>query len=199
MTEIAVYPETLPVGSKGHHASGWWGMLALIATEAALFAYLLFSYFYLASHAYPPWPPNGPPRLRISVPGTIILFLGSVTMWWGERGMKKGKSGQLMIGIAATLVLGTVFIVLQGFEWAGQPFTLTTSVYSSLYFTITGFHILHVLVGLVMLIVLLVWTALGYFDAERHSAASIGVIYWHFVTAVWFAVFFTFYIAPRLG
>jgi heme/copper-type cytochrome/quinol oxidase subunit 3 len=68
-----------------------------------------------------------------------------------------------------------------------------------LYFTITGFHMLHVIVGLLMLAVLLLWTAFGYFCADRHSAVSIGVMYWHFVTIVWLAVFFTFYITPRLG
>ena len=53
--------------------------------------------------------------------------------------------------------------------------------------------------GVLMLASLLLWTVLGHFDENRHSAVSIGVIYWHFVTAVWIAVFFTFYIAPRLG
>jgi len=199
MTEVAISESTLPVGSKGHHASGWWGMLAVIATEASLFAYLLFSYFYLASHAVAPWPPHGPPSLRIAIPGTLILIAGSVTMWWGERGIERGKPRQLMIGLAITLALGVAFIALQGFEWNGAPFTLTSSVYSSLYFTITGFHILHVIVGLLMLGVLFLWTAFDYFDADRHSAASIGVIYWHFVTIVWLAVFFTFYIVPRLA
>ncbi len=198
MTEIAISNRTLPVGSKGHHASGWWGMLALIATEAMLFAYLLFSYFYLASHALGAWPPDGPARLDISIPGTVILILGSVVMWWGERGIERGKQGQLMAGLAVALVLGVVFLALQAFEWKRQPFVLSTGVYSSLYFTITGFHMLHVIVGLLMLGVILLWTALGYFSEARHSAASVAVIYWHFVTVVWIAVFFTFYIAPRL-
>jgi cytochrome c oxidase subunit III len=198
MTEISNTSRTLPVGSKGRLASGWWGMLALIATEAMLFAYLFFSYFYLASHALAPWPPDGVPRLRIAVPGTLILIAGSVAMWWGERGIKRSRPRQLMAGLTITLTLGVAFIALQGFEWSGEPFTLATGVYSSLYFTITGFHILHVIVGLLILAVLLLWTALGYFDADRHSAASIGVIYWHFVTIVWLAVFFTFYIVPRL-
>jgi cytochrome c oxidase subunit III len=199
MTEIAISTRTLPVGSQGRHASGWWGMVALVGTEAALFAYLFFSYYYLASHAIGPWPPEGPPNLRIAIPGTIILILGSVVMWWGERGIKRGKSGQLMMGLAAALTLGVVFVAMQGFEWRGEPFKLSSGVYSSLYFTITGVHMLHVIVGLLMLAVLLLWTALGYFDANRHSAASIGVIYWHFVTVVWLGVFFTFYIAPRLA
>lgn len=193
------FDRTLIVGSKGRHASGWWGMLTVIATEATLFAYLIFSYFYIASHANVPWPPGGPPHLRIAIPDTFILIGGSVTMWWGERGIRRGQRTPLLLGLAATLVLGIVFLSLQGWEWSRQTFSLSSGVYGSLYFTITGFHMAHVLVGLAMLAVLFVWTALDYFDANRHSAVSIGVIYWHFVTVVWLAVFFTFYIAPRLG
>lgn len=199
MTEIAVSSTTLPVGSKGRDASGWWGMLALVATEATLFAYLLFSYFYLASHSPPPWPPNGAPSLTLAIPGSLVLIAGSVTMWWGERGIERGRRWQLVAGLLLSLLLGIAFIVLEGIEWAGKPYTLSSSVYSSLYFTITGFHLAHVLVGLLILAVLLLWTGFDYFDENRHSAVSIGVIYWHFVTVVWLAVFFTFYIAPRLG
>ncbi|MDQ6646024.1 MAG: cytochrome c oxidase subunit 3 [Pseudomonadota bacterium] len=199
MTEIAVSRTELPVGSKGHEASGWWGMLALVATEASLFAYLLFSYFYLASHSPPPWPPKGPPDLKLAIPGTVVLIAGSVTMWWGERGIKQGRRWQLLVGLIVSILLGLSFIVLEGMDWAGKSYTLSTSVYSSLYFTITGFHLAHVVVGLLILAVLLLWTALDYFDENRHSAVSIGVIYWHFVTVVWLAVFFTFYVSPRLG
>jgi heme/copper-type cytochrome/quinol oxidase subunit 3 len=135
----------------------------------------------------------------LAIPGTIVLIAGSFTMWWGERGIDRGSSMRLMIGLAISTVLGMVFIALEGREWAGEPFHLTSGVYSSLYFTITGFHLVHVIVGLLLLMVLFVWTALGYFDAKRHSAVSIGVLYWHFITIVWLAVFFTFYIAPRLG
>jgi len=199
MTVVAASRTTLPVGSLGRNASGWWGMAMLIATEATLFAYLLFSYFYLASHAPPPWPSGGPPSLTLAIPGTLVLIAGSVTMWWGERGIKQGRRGQLAAGLILSMILGLAFIILEGKEWAAKPFTLSTNVYSSLYFTITGFHLAHVVAGLLMLAVLLLWTMLDHFDENRHSAVSTGVIYWHFVTAVWLAVFFTFYITPRLG
>jgi heme/copper-type cytochrome/quinol oxidase subunit 3 len=199
VVEIAVSRTTLPVGSKAHHASGWWGMLTVIATEATLFAYLLFSYFYIASHAVGAWPPHGMPKLSLAIPCTILLVAGSFTMWWAERGIERGNPVQLMIGIALSLALGLAFMALEGLEWAWEPFHLTTGVYSSLFFTITGFHLVHVAVGLLVLMVLFVWTAFGYFDAQRHSAVSIGVLYWHFITIVWLAVFFTFYITPRLG
>ncbi|MEO7073019.1 MAG: cytochrome c oxidase subunit 3, partial [Rhodanobacter sp.] len=144
-------------------------------------------------------PPKGAPALTLAIPGTVILLLGSITMWWGERGIERGRPTQLIVGLVASIALAIAFVVLEGIEWAGKPFTLGTDAYSSLYFTITGFHLAHVLVGVLMLASLLLWTVLGHFDENRHSALSIGVIYWHFVTAVWIAVFFTFYIAPRLG
>lgn len=174
-------------------------MLTLVATEAALFAYLLFSYFYVASQAHGAWPPEGLPKLRIAVPDTIILIIGSLTMVWGERGIRRGDRKQLLLGIAATLVLGIVFIALQGIEWSGKSFSPHSGAYGSLYFTITGFHLLHVLAGLIMLAILFLWTSFDYFGARRHAAVSIGVIYWHFVTVVWLAVFSTFYVAPYLG
>ena len=197
MSEAVVHAGVaLPIGSKGHLSSGWWGMIAIIATEAAFFAYLLFSYFYVGSHVRGPWPPDGAPKLSIAVPGTFILIAGSFTMWWGERGIRNGARRQLLLGIGATLVLGLVFLGLQGIEWSHKPFSLSTGVYSSLYFTVTGFHMAHVVVGLLVLTMLFVWGALGYFGQRRHSSVSIGVLYWHFVTVVWIAVFSAFYIAP---
>lgn len=189
----------LPVGSRGRLSSGWWGMWSVVATEAALFAYLLFSFYYVASQAHGPWPAAGLPKLRIALPDTIILIAGSATVWWGERGVRRGHKGQLRLGLAATLVLGIIFLALQGLEWRDKTFTPASHAYGSLYFTITGFHMAHVVAGLVMLAFLLLWSLLGYFDVRRHSAVSIGAVYWHFVTVVWLFVFATIYVSPYLG
>lgn len=191
--------EGLPVGSRGRLSSGWWGMWALIATEAALFGYLLFSYFYIQSQVSGPWPVGGPPKMQIALPDTIVLLVASATMWWGEKGVRTGRPGQLKLGLLATVLLGIVFLGLQLLEWHNKPFHLTTDVYGSLYFTVTGFHMAHVVAGLLMLVALLVWSLLGYFDERRHSAVSIGAIYWHFVTAVWVLVFLSLYVSPYLG
>ncbi len=191
--------EALPVGSKGRLSSGWWGMMTIIATEAALFAYLLFSYFYVGSQNGGAWPPGGPPKLDLAVPGTVVLILGSVTMWWGEKGIRAGRKIQLLAGLGASVLLGLAFVGLEGIEWSKKGFTPRTDAYGSLYFTVTGFHLLHVIVGVLMLIMLFVWTTLGYFGARRHSTVSIAVVYWHFVTAVWAAVFLAFYVSPYLA
>ena len=199
MAENMLYAgHPLPVGSKGRLSSGWWGMLTVLATEAALFAYLLFSYYYVAAQHTGPWPPLGPPKLELAIPGTVILLLGSATMAWGEAGVRRGRRGQLLAGLGISIVLALVFVVLEGIEWSRKGFTLMTDAYGSLYFTVTGFHLLHVLVGVLMLAMLFIWSALRYFGVRRHSTVSIAVMYWHFVTAVWVAVFFTFYVTPYL-
>ena len=199
MAENMLYAgHPLPVGSKGRLSSGWWGMLTVLATEAALFAYLLFSYYYIAAQHTGPWPPGGVPKLELAIPGTIVLLLGSATMAWGEAGVRRGRLGQLLAGLGISIVLALVFVVLEGIEWSRKGFTLMTDAYGSLYFTVTGFHLLHVLVGVLMLAMLFVWSALRYFGVRRHSTVSIAVMYWHFVTAVWVAVFFTFYVTPYL-
>ncbi|HEY3644263.1 MAG TPA: cytochrome c oxidase subunit 3 [Gammaproteobacteria bacterium] len=190
--------KVLPVGSKSRHASGWWGMLTVVATEAALFAYLLFSYYYVAAHTTNPWPTGGDPKLDLAIPGTLILIAGSLVMAWGEHGIRRGRNGRLAAGLIVSILLALLFLGIQFWEWFHKPFALDYDAYSSLYFVITGFHMAHVAVGVVMLVAVLLWTALGHFDAERHSAVSIAVIYWHFVTIVWLAVFFTFYLSPRL-
>lgn len=188
----------LPIGSKGRLSSGWWGMWAVVATEASLFAYLLFSFFYVGAQTQSPWPPGGPPDLRLASIGAVLLLLGSVTMWWGERGIRAGRRGQLLLGLGCSVLLAVGFLALELTEWHHKSFSLSSHAYGSLYFTITGFHMLHVVVGVLMLSLLFLWACLGYFGVRRHSTVTIAVIYWHFVAAVWVAVFLSIYIAPRL-
>jgi heme/copper-type cytochrome/quinol oxidase subunit 3 len=186
------------IGSAGKRASGWYGMLALIVTEAALFLYLQFSYYYLLVWNGPGFLPPQNPGFRLSGPNTAILLLSSVAVWWGERGTKKGRRGQAAIGIGLAFVLGAIFMGIQLLEWRDKPFRWDTHAYGSLYFAITGFHMLHVAAGLIVLLALFVWNLFGYFDVHRHAPVTIGGIYWHFVDVVWLTVFFTFYVTPYL-
>lgn len=199
MTDTAIQSDRLPVGSLGRRAGGWYGMLALIMTEGALFAYLLFSYYYFYVQYGRALLPAELPKFQLSAPNTIILLASSGTAWFAERGLRIGRKDHLVWGLAASIGLGIVFLAIQGVEWAQKPFTMASTAYGSLYFTITGFHMAHVVAGLVMLALLLVWCWLDYFDRERNAPLAIGIVYWHFVDAVWLTLFFTFYITPRLG
>lgn len=199
MAEPLIDEATLPLGSIGTKSNGWWAMMFVILTEGALFAYLLFAYYYLAIQPQADWPPGGSPSMHLALPNTLILIASSIAAWWGEQGIKRGRDRQLALGLGAAFILGAIFVGIQLKEWYDKPYSLSSSTYSSLYFTITGFHMAHVVIGMVILATLLVWSLLGYFDRRRHAPVSIGAIYWHFVDAVWIVVFFTFYITPLLG
>jgi cytochrome c oxidase subunit III len=198
VTNIGLEQPRVPVGSIRRRGTGWWGVLMLILTEGSLFAYLLFSYYYFALQSSGGFLPDKLPPIDLSLPNTVVLLLSSVAVWWADSGVRRGRQGQLVIGLAIALVLGIAFVVVQLFEWRSQTFTLRSSEYGSLFYTITGFHMAHVIVGLLVLAALLLWSALGYFAGRRSAPILIGGAYWHFVDAVWLAVFFTFYITPYL-
>jgi heme/copper-type cytochrome/quinol oxidase subunit 3 len=190
----------LPVGGAGTVSTAWWGMACLIATEAILFVYLIFSYAYLGSQRTGPWPPMGPPSLRLALPNTIILLCSSFLLGWGVRAFRRSRQrASLSLAILGTIVLGAVFVTIQGFEWANKPFVFSTSSYSSAFFILTGVHMAHVAVGLLMLAMLLVWSVAGLFERSHHEHLALGALYWHFVDVVWIAVFTTAYLVPQFS
>jgi heme/copper-type cytochrome/quinol oxidase subunit 3 len=189
----------LPVGPIGRHGLGSWGVGTLIATEAALFCYLLFSYYYTAAVNGPNWVLDATPPLKLALPNTIVLLLSSVGAWLGERGVLRRRRGLALFGFALALVLGIIFFVVQLFEWHAKPFHLGTSSYASLYYVTTGFHMAHVGVGLLILAALFGWTLLDYFSPRRNLSVTAGVLYWLFVDVVWLFVFATYYLSPYLG
>jgi cytochrome c oxidase subunit III len=193
------HPEDLPVGPIGRHGIGMWGVGTLIATEAALFAYLLFSYYYLGASARPGWLLETHPTLKLALPDTILLILSSFVAWFGEHGILKRRRAQALAGFGGAFIMGVVFALVQLMEWRAKPFTLGTNSFSSIYFVTTGFHMAHVIVGLFVLLALFIWTALDYFSPRRNLSVSAGVFYWHFVDIVWLFVFTTFYVTPYLG
>ena len=191
--------QPLPVGPVGHKSSGWWAMIFVIMTEASLFAYLLFSYTYLAVQPHQDWPPNGLPDLSLALPDTVLLVASSFVAWWGETGVKRGQRLRALVGLGGAALMGIVFVAVQCVEWSHRPFTLSSSPYGSIFFVTTGFHMAHVLIGVLILLAVTLWTGLGYFDRVRNAPVSIGTLYWHFVDVVWLAVFFSFYLTPYLG
>jgi cytochrome c oxidase subunit III len=200
MVEVVIArPRNLPVGPLGRHGIGWWGAGTLLASEGALFGYLLFAYYYTGATAPEGWLLEPAPRLTLALPNTLLLLLSSVAAWWGEQGILKQRRTQALLGFGAALLMGAGFSAVQWFEWRSKAFGLGTSSYASLYFVTTGFHMSHVLVGLGALAAIVTWTALDYFSPRRRLAVSAGVLYWHFVDAVWLFVFTTYYLTPYLG
>lgn len=196
MTDTLVRGRPLPVGSIGASASGWWGAWFFVISEASIFAYLFFSYFYFSIQPEANWVPGGPPSFTYSAPQTAIALVGCLTAWFADYSIKADRVLLALLGLGLTALLGAGFITLQFLDWFDKPFGLSSSTYASEYFVITGFHLAHVVVGWIMFAMLLIWTALGYFDPVRHVPITIGSLYWYFLAAIWVAVFFVINITP---
>ncbi|MGE0600416.1 MAG: heme-copper oxidase subunit III [Dehalococcoidia bacterium] len=173
------------------------GMALFILSESVLFSMLFVSYFYLRSTVQE-WPPEGVevPRLASPLIATVILLSSSATMAWAERRAEAPGGRALRAGLAATFLLGAVFLSIQGREWLNETMSVSDSAYASLFFTITGFHGAHVIAGLGMnaFVQAVTWKQ-G--RVTRNLIRNVSW-YWHFVDVVWLFVIAVVYISPRL-
>ncbi|HEY4218209.1 MAG TPA: cytochrome c oxidase subunit 3 [Gemmatimonadaceae bacterium] len=201
MTDAAIQYSgaPLPEVTTGTRATGWWGMVWLCVTEAMLFACLIASYFFLRGSVQAFAAEGGHyPSLTLPIPMTVLLVTSSGTMWWGERGIRRGDQRRLRIGLALTFVLGAVFLVLQGIEFSHGLHGPTASAYESIFYTTTGLHGAHVAMGLLMNLYAQLQAWRGHFSAKRHLTVQNVSLYWHFVDAVWIVILTTLYLSPRL-
>ena len=171
-------------------------MALLIATEASLFAYLLFSYFYLAARSGGAWPPVGPPALRVALPNTAILLSSSAVLWWAERERDRGRRSGMAVGAGCDDSPGRRLPRAAGCRVQPADHYPCERAYGSAFFTITGLHGAHVFVGLIDWAQSRARDAIeGRLDPTRRHYLSNAAMYWRFVDAVWIAVFTSLYVA----
>ena len=130
---------------------------------------------------------------------TPILLLSSGPMHLAERGIKKGSLWQLRLGLFLTFAMGATFASLQVVEYLKtvKEFTPRTDVYGSLFYGITGFHGIHVAVGLLMILWLQYHAWRDRFSSDNYLPVEVVTMYWHFVDAVWVFIFGSLYLAPH--
>jgi heme/copper-type cytochrome/quinol oxidase subunit 3 len=177
------------------------GTLTFISSEAVFFGALIAAYLrYHGASGIGPGPSD------LDVPRTALfslaLFASSGTAWLAERRLHAGRPG-FVLWIAVTIALGGIFLLGQLTEYAhlyADGIRADTNLFTSAFFTLTGFHGLHVAVGLIALAVLAGLALAGDFrGGRRHVAASAVSIYWHFVDAVWVVIFSLVYLGALLG
>jgi cytochrome c oxidase subunit 1/cytochrome c oxidase subunit I+III len=172
-------------------------MIVFIVSEGFFFLMLIFAYLY---YNYTPSPgPNAAGSLdaRKTLAFTFCLLASSFTIWRSEAAFKRQQHRPMVAWLIATILLGAIFVVGQGSEYLGlfhRGITVQTNLFATTFFTLTGFHGLHVCVGLLALMIVLLLMLLGDFKTFRsHALQTIG-LYWHFVDAVWVVVFSIIYL-----
>ena len=173
------------------------GMYAFIASESFFFGGLLTGFMFYRSRDAGGFGPHDLDFLQTAL-FSVALFASSATIVLAERRLHHGDHGGFRTWLLATIALGATFIVGQGIEYASlyqEGVTLGTNLFSSAFFTLTGFHGLHVVIGLIALAIVARLAFAGEFRDGRHSGAVQAVAwYWHFVDAVWVVVFTAVYV-----
>lgn len=174
-------------------------LMYFLVSEAAIFGGLFAHYYYTRFHAAF-WPPEGTPHIHTHDPAlaTLILMSSSFTCEMGLKAIEKGKKLHCKSWILVTALLGLVFLGYQGFEWGllitQYGFTVETNIFGTLFYMMTGFHGLHVSVGIIFLILAYGRMELGAMNERRHFSIIAASWYWHFVDVVWVLLFFSLYL-----
>jgi heme/copper-type cytochrome/quinol oxidase subunit 3 len=165
------------------------GMVVFLASEAFLFGSLFFSYFYFKINS-PVWPPAGV-RLDIGLAliNTAILLSSSAVVWLASRLARLGNRAGLAAALGSAAFMGAVFLGITVWEWTHESFLPWASAYGAIFYTMTGFHALHVLGGTLLMLALSLRARRGLFSAQNHLAVEVGSLYWHYVDFIWILVF----------
>ncbi len=153
------------------------------------------------------WPTNGPdavgghedgtfgtiPAFGLPAINTALLLASGVTITIAHHALRAGNRMVLNIFLALTFILGFIFVGFQAEEyihaWTELGLRLSTGIYGSTFFMLTGFHGLHVTIGAIMLLVIWLRCLKGHFTPERHFGFEAVAWYWHFVDVVWLILF----------
>ncbi len=153
------------------------------------------------------WPNAGPAGLveKFNVMGpwpiptinTALLLTSGITLTWAHHAMLAGQRGKLALGLFLTVALGAIFMGFQAYEYihaySDLNLKLTSGIYGSTFFMLTGFHGFHVTIGAIMLTVMLFRVLKGHFRPDHHFAFEAAAWYWHFVDVVWLGLYVVVY------
>jgi heme/copper-type cytochrome/quinol oxidase subunit 3 len=177
--------------------SNRFAMLLFLLSEAAFFAFLIIAYVYF--HGAVKSGPSASNSLNPLNTGiyTVALLASSFTVRQAEKCYSRGRNGAFFNWLLATILLGAIFSFGQGREYIHlyrANVTVSRNIFGSAFFTLTGFHGLHVLLGLIALAILFGVTLADKSSGRQSSAVRTIATYWHFVDWVWVVIFSVIYI-----
>nr|YP_009236851.1 cytochrome c oxidase subunit III [Acraea vestalis]AMJ17318.1 cytochrome c oxidase subunit III [Acraea vestalis] len=177
-----------------------WGMILFIVSEIFFFISFFWSFFH--SSLSPnieiglSWPPKNISTFnpfQIPLLNTIILISSGITITWTHHTIMMNNLSQSTQSLFLTILLGIYFSLLQAFEYLEASFTIADSIYGSIFFMMTGFHGLHVLMGTIFLGTCFIRLTFNHFSSTHHFGFEAAAWYWHFVDVVWLFLFISIY------
>lgn len=176
------------------------GMILFIVSEVMFFFAFFWAFFHSSispTHTIGGvWPPKAiTPINTFTIPltNTFLLLTSGATVTWAHHALLVRAKKHTLIALIFTLLLATVFTLVQGFEYVNAPFNISDGIYGSCFYMATGFHGFHVFVGTVALFVSFIRIILNHFTNKHHFGFEAAIWYWHFVDVVWLFLFINVY------
>nr|ALO64875.1 cytochrome c oxidase subunit III [Lasioglossum lativentre] len=175
------------------------GMILFLISE--LFFFISFFWAYLHCAIAPSieigmtWPPKNIIMFNpydIPLLNSIILISSGFTITWSHNLLVKNKK-KAMIPLMITILLGMYFSFIQAIEYMEAPFTFNDGIFGSIFFMATGFHGLHVILGIMFLTTSLIRMYLNHFSKIHHFHFEAATWYWHFVDIIWLILYTLIY------
>lgn len=171
------------------------GLLTFLASESLMFGGFFATYLLLRGGAEA-WPPKGT-EVELLVPAinTVVLVSSSFVIHMGDTAIKKNDVSGLRLWYAVTAIMGAIFLAGQVYEYVTLGYGLATNIFSNCFYLMTGFHGLHVFVGLLLILGVL-WRSCrqGHYSNTKHTGIEMAEIYWHFVDIIWIILFALLYV-----
>jgi cytochrome c oxidase subunit III len=204
LTESLPSPEAPAAASAAHHGEHpdlrVFGLLVFLISESLMFAGLFATYLLLRSGTES-WPPEGTEvELLLPTINTIILVSSSFVIHKGDVAIKNNDLQGLRRWYVITALMGAIFLGGQVYEYMTLGYGLTTNIFSNCFYLMTGFHGLHVFVGLLLILGVL-WRSRrdGHYGETKHTGVEMAEIYWHFVDIIWIVLFGLLYILTTIA
>jgi cytochrome c oxidase subunit 3 len=174
-------------------------MASLIVAESAIFMIFVVAYlYYLGRDIGGPTPQQ---VLEVPIFGTVCLLSSSLFIWLAERAIEHGRMKGFTLWWSVTVVLGMIFLADTGAEWykliVHDHLTIRTNLFGTTFYSLVGLHATHVVVGLLMMLLVLVFAATQKLQPRHAERVKVLAMYWHFVDAVWVVVFTVVYVVGR--
>ena len=174
-------------------------MAMLITAEASIFTIFVVAYLYYLGRDV-----SGPtPKEVLEIPyfGTVCLLSSSGFIMLAERAIEHGRMAAFRLWWSITILLGAIFLADTGMEWykliVHDHLTIHTNLFGTTFYSLVGLHASHVIVGLLMMLVVMMFALTGHLRLENAERVKVLALYWHFVDAVWVVVFTVVYVVGR--
>lgn len=191
-----------PDAHGGHHTStglsnNKLAMWLFLGSDCLLFGGLISTYMLYRGRAQVGKGPNDVFNIPFTSISSFVLLMSSLTMVLAVTAAARHDAKRMRLWLVTTALLGSLFVGAQVFEFTmfyREGLGFTTSLFSSSFFTLTGFHGVHVSVGVIMLMSLAVISKRGRISGDRAEVVELIGLYWHFVDVIWIVIFTLVYL-----